>query len=129
MNIFDAVVQRTMKKFTGKATILIQGVGVYDDDTGTYTTSDSSYEVNCLVFDKTLQSNGTQTDKNTLIQAGDKQVFIQPVEKDKDVNPLPRIKPERDSILLSGVKYGIVTFKEINPSQSDCILIELYVRK
>lgn len=130
LNNFDGVVRRMMQRFPGTAVITIVGDGVYDENTGQYTTTDINYTVNCIVLDYTLQSNGTQTDRGTLIQAGDKQVYVQPTEKSSNGAVLmPKIQPQKDYITIANVKYGIVTFKEFNPSQSNNYLIELYIRK
>jgi hypothetical protein len=82
------------------------------------------------LFDLTLQSNGTSTFRSTLIEAGDKQLFIQPPVKSDNPNWITNeIVPGRDTITIKGDSYDVVTFKEINPTTTNSILWELYIRK
>lgn len=113
-----------MARYGGPATLLSVGPAVYNPATSESVPSETSYEVTAMVFDYTLQSNGTQTEKNTLIQTGDKQVFIKPLSA-----PAPTtFSPEKDFLILGGKRYRIITYKELNPSQSSNLLIELFVR-
>jgi hypothetical protein len=120
---FIRVVTNMMARYGGPAKVQKQGEGVYDPATSEYTAGDTLYPVKAMVFDYTLQSNGLQTEKNTLIQTGDKQVFIQNLDY-----PGLVISPEKDFILLGDKKYRIITYKELNPSQEANILMELFVR-
>lgn len=84
-----------------------------------------------ILFDLTLQSNGNQTMKDSLIQAGDKQLYIEPIFK-QDPNfqsPPSRLIPGQDEVVIGSDTYRIVTFKEVNPSASNSCLWELYIRR
>lgn len=125
MDSFNRVVANMMNRFGGEAQAIIpvEGQGAYNVETSEYETIPPMiYTIKVMVFDFTLQSNGTQTQPGSLIQAGDKQVFVQPLEN------MPKLKPNKDFILISDTKYKIVTYKELNPSQADNMLIELFVR-
>lgn len=84
-----------------------------------------------MLFDLTLQSNGTSTFRSTLIEAGDKQLFIQPPSKRGQYQDVTTdaIVPGRDTITINGDSYDVVTFKEINPTTTNSTLWELYIRK
>ena len=127
---FDGVVARMMQRLGATTTVSVPSdTGVYNPETSEYVTVTTNYQVRVLVFDYTLQSNGTQINKNTLIEAGDKQVFIQPLNKTDPALSLPRLRPEKDFITLYGDVYRIVTVKELNPSMNDAVLFELLARK
>lgn len=124
---FTRMVQNMMSRFGGEARVLIRAEnGTYDASSSEYVVTEQSYIVKAAVFDFTLKNSGIQSEPNSLIQAGDKQVFVQPIS---DGLPLPKIKPNRDAIKLGNEVWKITTLKEINPSYNDPILLELYVRK
>jgi hypothetical protein len=130
MDSFDRVVRNMMSRYGGTATLIVPQDGTYDVNSSEYVTPDPvQYSVKVLVFDYTLQSNGTQTMKNTLIETGDQQVIIQPLNKVDSALSMPRPRPEKDTIDIGGVIYNIVTCKETNPSLNDVVFYELYVRK
>ena len=117
------VVTNMMSRYGGPATALVVDEGVYDTTTSENVVGpDTEYDVLAMVFDYTLQSNGLQTAQGTLIETGDKQVFVQPLAT------MPVLRPNKDFFLVGNVKYRIVTYKELNPSQSANVLIELFVR-
>jgi hypothetical protein len=122
MDSFNRVVFNMMARYGGMSTATVVGEGVYNDDTREFEATATVYDIQTMVFDYTLQSNGDQTQKNTLIQAGDKQVFVRPLAD------MPRLQPGKDTVQLGGKSYRIVTYKELNPSGLDNCLIELYVR-
>jgi hypothetical protein len=127
---FDRVVANMMRNYGTTATLVVPSdQGTYDALTSEYVTPEVEYVVRILVFDYTLQSNGDQSMKNTLIGAGDKQVFVQPLNKTDSNLTMPEIRPEKDYIVFGGVRYRIITVKHLNPSLQDNILFELLARK
>jgi hypothetical protein len=56
-------------------------------------------------------------------------VFIQPPAKALGNIPRATIQPNKDRIKIGNITYKIVTSKEVNPSLSNSVLIELYVRQ
>lgn len=84
-----------------------------------------------ILFDLTLQSNGDTFRPNSLINAGDKQLFIQPPEDDGfyNTNETDVVLPNRDKIKIGNKMYKIITFKQLNPSATDSVLFECYIRQ
>ena len=87
--------------------------------------------VGVILFDLTLQSNGDTFKPNSLINAGDKQLFIQPPEDDGfyNTNETDVVLPNRDKIKIGNKLYKIITFKQLNPSATDSVLFECYIRQ
>lgn len=119
---FVRVVANMMARYGGAASVVIVSKGTYDVETSSVPTTETQYAVKAMVFDYTLQSNGSQTEKNSLIQTGDKQVFVQPTDD------VPALSPEKDFVVIGTKRYRIITYKELNPAQSGNILMELFVR-
>jgi hypothetical protein len=115
------VVVNMMLRFGAPVTVVVSE-GTYDPTESENTTTDTTYTPNGMVLDYTLQSNGSQTLPNTLIEAGDKQIFLEPLDG------MPALRPGKDHVVLGSDKYKIVTVKELNPSQAANTLIELLVR-
>lgn len=127
---FDGAVAEFMQEFGFTATYLHpDGTSSYDPATGTNTVNYLRIPVKAIQMDLNLRSNGTTVAPNTLIQSGDKQLYIQPPNK-SDALLLPlKVDPAIDKVDINGVVWRILTFKEISPSASDQILIELYIRR
>jgi hypothetical protein len=83
----------------------------------------SEIDVEAILMDLTLQSNGLSTKYQTLVEAGDKEAFVRP----NKVTPFT-IAPA-DRLLIGGVEYKVVTMKEVNPTTTDAILYSLYLRR
>lgn len=122
MDSFNRVVSNMMARFGTTLTVIVCGDAVYDPATSENVPVETEYSVPGMSFDFTLQSNGAQSAPGTLIQVGDKQVFLQPTVE------VPRLRAERDFVKLAGKRYKIVTYKEVNPTTADNMLIELLVR-
>jgi hypothetical protein len=103
----------------------------YDPTTSENTVSYQDYAVNILVFDYVRKQEGVGEEKNTLVQTGDKQVYVQPPQKTDAGIPLPHLSPNSDFLKVGDKTYKIVTVKQYNPSMSSdgCIVYELYVRE
>lgn len=132
---FDKVVVKYMARFGFDVNIVrnITDESEYDVSTGTYLVSEQLIPVRGMLWDLTLQSNGTSNVGKSLIEAGDKQLLIQPPAKsDKYYYSefvSSDIVPGRDFVRINDDTYKIVTFKEYNPTASDSILWECYIRK
>lgn len=128
---FDRVVMNMMNRFGFTATYVQRTTSTsdYDPQTGEYTSIVTEYPVQAMLFDLTLQSNGLGNKINTLLEQGDKQLLVRPYSKQFPLQDEFSIHPVSDRIVINGVNYKIVTFKELNPSASDPILYELYIRK
>ena len=127
--IFDNVVTTMMRKFGTQQIVRIYADGNYDPATPEVETGYSDYGVKCMFFDFLRKDDGVIADSKTSIRTGDKQVFIQPIEKTDSNLTMPKINPTRDLLMINGKPYSVVTVKEHNPSLDDNVLIELYVRE
>lgn len=127
MSDFDATVVEFMRDFGTTATILTNHSGSYDPSTSRFTQYGTNITVKAILMDRTLRSDGDQNSPNSLIQAGDKQCFIQPPEKNG--GSAIHIDTVSDQLLIGGVTYRIVTVKSLNPSTTNSVLYELYLRK
>lgn len=106
-----------------------QTTGDYDTATGASPTSTTQVPVQAIVMDLTLSSNGLGLRPGTLIEAGDKQLFIRPPERTDPMAAPLQIDMATDRVIVNGTKYKVVTFKEVNPMGSEVVLIELYIRR
>ena len=125
---FDETVLFFMEEMGGSATLIFQGSGTYDVATSSYLTTETEMTVRAIMMDLTLQSNGLQTMNGTLIEAGDKRLYLQPANKSDPNMVMPIIHPNKDKIRMGGVVYKIITVKDYNPTTSNSVLLELYVR-
>lgn len=100
----------------------------YSDVTAINTVSTVNIPCKAIFLDHQLRTSGDSAKDGTLIRQGDKLLFMRPPEK-SDTYRLPLvINQTLDRILVGTVSYKIVTFKQTNPSASDCILYEIYLR-
>lgn len=89
--------------------------GSYDPATSTYNTTQIDTPVQCLIQDLDRINNGLSTKFNTLIVAGDRELYMRPVEK---TNPLatPIVPdPSSDRITVNGVTYKIFISRVSDP--------------
>lgn len=126
---FDQVVVGMMEDFGVVSKLLIQGDAALNADTGEYLPSETSYDVNTIYMDFTLARFGTQTAEGTLIQTGDKQCYMQPLNKSNPLLAMPNVQPNRDRISVGGRVYKIANLKMINPTMSDAIVYEMHLKE
>ena len=126
---FDQVVVGMMEDFGVVSQLLIQGDGVFDPVTGSYTDATTSYDVNTIYMDFTLARFGQQTAEGTLIQIGDKQCFMQPLNKSDPLQAMPTVQANRDRISVGGRVYKIANLKVINPAMNDAIVYEMHLKE
>ena len=125
---FDGAVSEFMQEFGFYATYM-QPNSTYDPATGTNTVTYTETPVQAIQMDLNLRSNGLTVAPNTLIESGDKQLYIRPPNKvDASASALV-VNPSSDKVKINGVLWRILTFKEISPDASDQVLIELYIRR
>jgi len=130
MDKYMRVVRKEMDRYGFDLTIVRNEGSTYDTATGAVVETLVEYPCRGIIFDLTLQSNGSGTSRNSLITNGDKQLFIQPPDDDGFYyeNELELIKPERDHVVIADNVYKVITFKQINPSTSDSVLFDCYIR-
>jgi hypothetical protein len=130
---FDKVVRKEMSRYGFDLIVKRNSANstTYNPALGRASSVSSTLPCRGILFDLTLQSNGNQTMKDSLIQAGDKQLYIQPITKQDEnfQSPPTRLIPGQDEVVIGSDVYRIVTFKEVNPSAADSCLWELYIRR
>lgn len=100
----------------------------YSDATGINTITTVSIPCQAIFLDHDRFTSGDTTKDATLIRASDKLLFMRPPEK-SDTYRLPLvINAASDRIVIGTTSYSIVNFKQTNPSASNCILYEIYLR-
>jgi hypothetical protein len=127
---FDKAVGEFFNDFGFEATFLKAVDGTYNTATGRNEgATTSEIPVEAILMDLTLQSNGLSTKFGTLVQAGDKELYLRPTNKTDPVLLPLVITPGKDKVKVSGVVYNIVTMKEINTTASEPLLFDLYIRR
>lgn len=118
-------VMNMMRTKGGAASLVIpDGEPAYNPDTSTVISTETYYPVRVIVFDYIKKTDGTGTVYgSTLIETGDKQVFVQPTP---DL-PVPKARTGR--VIFKGVSYNIITVKAIDPSGTNVLLYELFMRE
>lgn len=126
---FDQTVLEFMNDFGFDATYLQSSEGTYDPNIGENVVTTTEIPIRAILLDRILKNDGIGTQPGSLIQAGDKQLFIQPTQKvDVDAAPLV-VNPSSDRVRVGADTYKVVVAKEINTTAADQILIELYIRR
>lgn len=101
---------------------LIKRTSVYDPNTSENVVTEKHYTMKAIPFDYLNKFQGVSTQTDTLIKTGDKQVYLKPT-------PLVvSIDPSADRLQIGSVIYKIVTVKEVNPTLTNPIYYELFVR-
>lgn len=126
---FDRMVAEFMADDPLTVVYIKQTTGDYDTTTREALVTTYEISVQAILLDLTLRTNGLSTEQNSLIQAGDKLLFVRPPEKTNPLASSILVNPSSDRIRIGNTTYKIVTFKESNPSAANQILIELYIRK
>lgn len=129
---FDETIAAMMQDFGTVAQLIFQddSTAVYDPATGSLGGAvTTSYPCNAIFLDFTLQRFGQQSESGTLIQSGDKQCFLQPINKANCAFTMPVIQPNKDRIAVAGKLYKIASQKMINPTMVNNILYELHLKE
>lgn len=101
---------------------LIKTTSVYDDATSENIVTEKRYTMQAMPFDYINKNEGSGTNSGTLIRSGDKQVFVKPNKYVKDIDP------SADTLQIGTKIYRIITVKEVNPTLTDVLYYELFVR-
>ena len=129
MEEFDALVAEFMDAFGGQATLTTKSTGTYNVETGDYAYSTVNTQVEAILLDLILRSNGLATVSGTLVEQGDKRIFVRPVNKQYPLQLMPNISPTSDTITMAGKTWKIINVKSVNPSGTNAILFELIVKE
>lgn len=127
MQDFDAAVAEFMVEMGFEGTLVKRVVGEYDPSAGEPSMTITNIPVKMIILDLTLQSNGYSTKYGTLVEAGDKEIYMQPPQKNG--YELSEINPASDTVISQGIEYRIVSTKDVNPNGVSPILYTLYVRR
>ena len=124
---FDNVVRDMLGLAGGTGTLRVFTDGVYVDGEVTRTSVD--YTVNIAINDFPQANSGEKSKFGTLIQADDKQLLMQPVNKADADATQPNIQANRDLIIINGTEWKILALKEINLSGVNAIWFDMHLRR
>jgi len=124
---FDAAALELVSEMGTTGTYISVSKGSYDPETGTVVPASTPQTVKLAVLDLTLQSNGLSLKYGTEVLAGDKEVYMIPPQKTGGA--AISVNPGADKVVVGGVTYTVVTFKEVNPTMTDPVVFFLYVRR
>lgn len=102
----------------------------FDDTTNKTIPVFQDIEVEAIKMELVRPPEGSQGSKlGTLIQAGDQMLYVRPTEKSDIFADAMTVNPTSDRIKINGILWKIISCKSYDPSASDCVLYELYIRK
>lgn len=126
---FDQMVAEMMQEFGFSTTYYVNSAPVHNDATGTVTNTTTEYTIQAIKMELPRPTNGAVSNSNSLVLEGDQVLYVRPVEKAEYFATAFVANPTSDKVLIQGALWDVVSVKEYNPSASDNILYELYVRK
>lgn len=129
MSDLDLAVIEFMNESPLTAVYIQKMVGEYDPATGEAAETVVEVPVRAILMDLTLQSNGLSTKYGTLVEAGDKELYIQPPNKNNPQSAPLAVQAGSDRVRVGSIEYKVITFKELNPTGEDPILFSLYIRR
>ena len=102
--------------------------GFYDTATSTYTPATPVVTtVKVALLDYSATQSGLSVNENTLIQAGDKNCYMDAKVNGVDLAKKP--SPAGDTLTVNGETWRILNVKEYGPTGSYTIMFELLLRK
>lgn len=126
----DAMVVEMMNEFGSVATLITILAGTYDTATGeTIGTTTIETPVRFILMDYPLRRDGVGTKFGGLVEDIDKMCYVQPANKNNKFVSMPEVTPTSSTIRINNQTYKIVVAKDVNPTATDSILLELYIRK
>jgi len=126
-NEFDYVVAELIREAGGTGTLRVFSTSSYVDGEVVLTPTD--YSVNIAINDFPQANSGEKSKFGTLIQADDKQLMMQPINKADTDATQPNIQANRDLVIINGIEWKILALKEINPSGVNAILFDMHLRR
>lgn len=124
---FDRVVTDMMALAGGTAILRVFTDGSYSDGEVTRTSTD--YPITITLNDFPQANSGMKSRFGTLIEADDKEMLMQPIDKANFSVTAPSIHANRDLVIINGVEWKILALKEINPSGANAILFDMHLRR
>lgn len=126
---FDRVMYQMIQDFGFLATYKKCTPGVADDAAGTISDTFEDVEIEAIKTELLRPNNGLGSKIGSLIQEGDQILYIRPTEKTSVFADPLYVNPALDKVMIGNTLWKIVTMKEHNTTNEDCILYELYIRK
>lgn len=127
MDIYRAMVD-LMYEVGANVTYTHRSDGEYDPATGTMTETETVFTVRGIMMDMPLNRNGMQIKDGTLIQDGDKVLYLVPPADMLGPNPTLE-NTATDFVLAGGVRWRVYNVKTLNPDGTGVIVYEFYLRR
>lgn len=126
-----SIVKNVLGREGQPATLVQQAKGgsTYDPDTAeNVPAAPTQSPVRVILLDYALITNGTVSRTNSLIEADDKECYMD--AKDALGNDLvDKPSPTGDTLIVGGVTWRIMNVKEVNPNGSYTVMYNLLLRK
>lgn len=112
---FDRMILEFMQDDPQTATYHQYLSGVYNPATSEYTTTQVDTQVQCIVQDFDRLNAGFSSKFNTLIEAGDREMYMRPTEKVNHLATPIVPNPTKDRVTVNGITYKIEIVKVADP--------------
>lgn len=129
MNDFDRVVAEFMTEYGFTATFIKTLPAIPNDDDGTISSPTEETDIRAIKMELFGDMHGSRSKPSSLIQEGDQMLYVQPSEKTSRWSDPLYIDPTADRVRINNQLWKVVALKEYNPTASDCILYEMYIRR
>jgi hypothetical protein len=104
--------------------------GTYNPSTGEYTNQETSFNLTGILMDMPLRRNGMQVKGGTMIQDGDKQLFLIPPAGMLEVLNTTAIENiAADRVVAGSTSWRVYNVKTTDPAQTGPIVYEFYLRR
>lgn len=126
---FDQVVAEFMKDFGFTATYTHIVSSLPNDVTNTIVTVKEDILIEAIKMELIRPQEGAGNKSGTLIEQAELMLYVRPAEKADIFAAALSIRTSSDYLTINNAQWRIVTSKEYNPTASNCILYELYIKK
>jgi hypothetical protein len=120
-----------MREMGFDCTFIKQSPGIPNDDDGTVTPQEEIVPIRAIKMDVFGNMAGSRTKMSTLIQEADQVLYVQPNEALTQMSESvgEAFDPASDRVEIKGVSWKVLALKEYDPSASNCVLYELYIKR
>lgn len=126
---FDRMIMAFMRDDPMTAYYIKEVAGPYDTSTGEAPVVRTEIPVSAILLDLIGSVNGFSTKYGTLIQAGDKELYVLPPNKSDPLAAPLDVDPANDRIRINTITYKIVAMKEANPDANMPLLYNFMLRR
>ena len=123
---FHRMIAEFMREDGFNCTFHKQLPAVSNDDDGTVFSDTAQFPIRAIKMDVFGNMAGSRTKLGTLIQEADQVLYVQP---NVDTPDLMNVDPTADRVEIKGKLWKILAVKEYDPSASDCVLYEMYIKR